>query len=854
MISRATILETTLNRAEFRWKCVRFLKYTLVLGSVLCGVVLLFGGAMLLHWVSSRVFAIAFYAVAAALALLGWFILFLVVFAKSPDRGWLAAVIEKVDRRLLDRLNTLVFLQRRPGLPHAQAFAGRIATQTQEVLATVPARSPFPASNTLMPALAFVALLISTFLVYKIYSPWSRMLLAEKQRAEARSPVQERPLELPPPATNNVEQNLPWGEVRITDPGADLKVTKVDVVPLQIEAAANQALKSVGWFSTANGGAETSHELPAPSEPRYAVYQPVLYLDELNLSDWDVLTYYAKASTEKQGNYASDVYFLEVRPFREDILKTPGGEGGKAYKALNDMTALIQRQQQVIRQTHQHVQRPQEQEKLRAQDRKKISDAEDDLRDSTHHLYSKMAAEMENKPIGEALDNLAQAEKSLDQASEAVQDNALTEAQNRERRALLELVNARKIFQKTVSDHPSDFQEPSEEEPTPVAESARKLSQMAEFRDEAKAASDFVDKTLEEQKKLDQQARQAAHNYPKLADQEKQLAKGLDEFQQQHPKVFKGAEDDTKRALQAMNQAAQSLQGGAPNTPGASRQLQKLSDDMKGQSAARQLADAYKLKQMLDQQIHTLDASTKPESPMPEETVRQTASEARQTVEQLKKTADEAPTREAFGQPLRDALSGANKTDLDAKLGRLERPRNLADAKDNSPLPQRAGEARDALQKISEAFGKSEPKSLQMAHKSDSLKGSDQDRFSQGMAELASLIKQLEEQRKISPEDQAKEAHQALQDLQEAVKGPPGSRTQADQILLEMDKALKPDSALDLALLQKLMNQLQHFSAEASDHLARKDDQPLVNNIDPATLPPAYRGRIQKYFQKLSEP
>ena len=51
-------------------------------------------------------------------------------------------------------------------------------------------------------------------------------------------------LELAPPSTNNLEQNQNWGEVRITDPGADLKVTKVDVVPMQIEAAANQALKA----------------------------------------------------------------------------------------------------------------------------------------------------------------------------------------------------------------------------------------------------------------------------------------------------------------------------------------------------------------------------------------------------------------------------------------------------------------------------------------------------------------------------------------------------------------------------------------------------------------------------------
>src|SRR5207253_2569863 len=153
--------------------------------------------------------------------------------------------------------------------------------------------------------------------------------------------------------------------------------------PLQIEAAANQPLKNVGWFSAVNGGDEAPHELPPPNEPRYAVYQPNVYLDEMRLADWDVVTYYAKANTHKENSYASQVYFLEVRPFREDILKMPGGENGKAYRCLSQMTALINRQQHVIRQTHQHIQKPPEQENLRAQDRGKLADAEGDLRDST---------------------------------------------------------------------------------------------------------------------------------------------------------------------------------------------------------------------------------------------------------------------------------------------------------------------------------------------------------------------------------------------------------------------------------------------------------------------------------------
>ena len=161
------------------------------------------------------------------------------------------------------------------------------------------------------------------------------------------------------PTTNNAEQSQTWGEVRITDPGGDLRVTKVDVVPLQIEAAANQALKKVGWFSTINGEGETPHELPPPSEPRYAVYQPTVYLDELRLSDWDVMTYYAKANTEKQ----TLVCFGGLFPGGAPVPGRHSQDAGRRRRArphqcLNELSTLISRQQHVIRQTHQYLQKP----------------------------------------------------------------------------------------------------------------------------------------------------------------------------------------------------------------------------------------------------------------------------------------------------------------------------------------------------------------------------------------------------------------------------------------------------------------------------------------------------------------
>lgn len=848
MNPRFAVVETHLTRAEARWKWLRFVLHSSILGLCLCVLVLALSAAILKGWVSSLALATTLFALLAVFGFIAWMVVIVSVAAGTCERSWLAAAIEKVEPRFLDRLNTLLFLERRSARPTDLVFARRIARQAQGVVAERVPPKAFSSAPTLSVLLGFLIAALATGLVIYSHSPWQHLLAARKIRAAAEAAA-EKPLDLSLP-TNNVEQSLAWGEVRITEPGADLKVTKVDVVPLQIEAAANQMLGAVNWFSTVNGRQEATHDLPPPSEPRYAIYQPILYLDELGLADWDVLTYYARATTDTTNAYASEVYFLEVRPFREDILKMPGGEKGNAYQTLNEISSLISRQQQVIRQTHQHVQRPPEPEQVRVQDRKKLADAEDDLGDSTRHLYAKMAADMENKPIGEALDNLAKAEGSLDSASQSLNENVMPTAQDRERDGLFELVAARKMFQKAVSDNPDAFEppKPDGEETSPVVDSAKKLSQMAEFRDEARAARQFLQKTLEQQKALEQEVRGAARrDFPRLGEQEKQLQQSLADFQAQHPQSLKNSQP----AHQAMQRAANSLGEksleASADTQSATRELAKLNSAAQRESAAQQLADAYKLKEMLDRQARTFDQSSRDDSKISDDELQSTAGAARETLNQLKRSAEQEPTRDAFGQPLRDALSGQNKVDLDASLMRLQQPQSAAERREQS------GQARDALAGVSKAFEASQPKSLRLAQKGDSLKTPEQDRLSRGLAELDSLLKQMEKNGKVSPGEQAKQGQQALDDLQSGLAQMAVDNEANQQALLSLQQLLREPNPADLETLKKLMQQLQHFSVETSAQQAKHDDKPEVSNIDPTRLPPVYRGRIQKYFEKLSE-
>src|SRR5512145_1730586 len=123
MSFRFTVVDTSLNRAEFRWKWLKLLQHSFLLGSILCALVLLFGGAILLGWVTSKPLATTFFALLGIAGFIAWAVIVISVLAGSPERSWLAAALERVNPRLLDRLNTLVFLEGRPKDSRTHSFA-----------------------------------------------------------------------------------------------------------------------------------------------------------------------------------------------------------------------------------------------------------------------------------------------------------------------------------------------------------------------------------------------------------------------------------------------------------------------------------------------------------------------------------------------------------------------------------------------------------------------------------------------------------------------------------------------------------------------------------------------------------
>ena len=65
------------------------------------------------------------------------------------------------------------------------------------------------------------------------------------------------------------------------------------------------------------------------------------------------------------------------------------------------------------------------------------------------------------------------------------------------------------------------------------------------------------------------------------------------------------------------------------------------------------------------------------------------------------------------------------------------------------------------------------------------------------MSELESLLKQLEDKRQMSPENQGKQGREALGNLQQGVRALYGDTERGTQILLKLDQMLKAEKLLD---------------------------------------------------------
>lgn len=864
-------VEISLRRAAKTWARLRRMELSLACGSLAAALVIILD-ACGYRWMNPpasqaahRLFLTLYPLLLFAVALF-WLTSWILLRRRIPT-ALLAKKLETANPPLLDRLHTLAHLETQVSSPVPASYLEQIRSQAGHHL------SHGIAKATLQHPTPWVRLaLFAVLLPLAIHNPW------KPSRSQAREALASQPTPKPTPATepesvlsepkDTQESKRKWGEVLITEPARDMQVTKLDVIPLQIEAAASHPLEKVEWLTGINGANEQAHPLPAPSEPRYGIFKPTLFLDEFSLSDWDVLTYYAKAHTQNGDALASQVYFLEVRPFREEFQKLQGAAGEDGQKLLNELTGLIQEQQHVIRETHRHLQSPPQDVRQNAQDRAKLSDAETDLSKATRHLTAKIAEKAGYQGVSPAEAQLAKAQQTLHTAAETLLSADSQTIPPLQRQALEELVAARKAFSKALCEA-SQTQTPTSPDAAKPLPPKDALPEIAEFRSETQTVQQALTQAIAREQLVarDAERSQKARSQPsssqpdaetkraaeqrRLSSLQQAVQKQIEELQHKNPKAFKGLEGMCQSAQAAVQSACIALQQGqfgaaATAASDAAQKLESLRSAQEAKSSGRDLAAAHTLGKLLAAQTHQLaDVQQNPSNTSPSEAQR-LADRSRDILNQLQQSTSQPGSSGFFGPQLQEALSESQLPKIHQQLDAL-RGAQTAESRGKA-----AGQARDALASVQDALEKSLPRALQQAHQDNPLEGTNQNHLQAGISQLNSLLQRLLSGKPTTAPQQQQQAQEALSHFEKALTPVDASSPAARVLLAELRETLTSRETFATEGLERLLSKLQSLPMENATDSQEKSSAKIAN-VDSQSAPPAFRSRVEKYFQKLSE-
>ncbi|MDG2223986.1 MAG: hypothetical protein P8L85_21580 [Rubripirellula sp.] len=714
-------LEQRLVDVAGTWKWQRVIKVTVFAIAVVLVAALAIGVLIHLGWIDSFSVGVTSLISAVLLSVFGWLIGVTLSLDRRLGRRWLAASVEQGEPLLMDRLNAVVELEHRSADTSAKMYRTSIEQQATEVLREHRQRNPFPWFTSVAQITAMLMLLLGTVLFYQRYQPFRS--LASKQAA--KQPVTSQPKnrfaipqqsnEVPSDPALPDESTEPWGQIRISEPGRNLRLTKYEEIPLMIEAASDRPLSEVYWetsvnqetWGTANNqNSESKHDLPLSEDPRYGVFQPTLSPSELGMSTWDLAIYRAVAQTEDESKYESMTYFVEIIPSRDQLDELPGS----AIERLEQVSDLILQQQQVIHKTERLQNSADGTELTRmdalAQQERRLAMATETARNIMQQRLPFDATKSFDSAMQSARRRLQEAETVLDthDASNALEI---------ERLALMNLVAARRELSYLVEKYPEAFDrsttEAIEQErlqgatPTDPKLSALMDRLDRETQRTAAVAEQMESLATQQQQIVDQLPVSEADQYPWLAAKQQTVEETFESLQQLFAIQFRDLTFLSEQAKTSLSKSSESLQQQTDAAETAAQQaadkLNQLAEILSERAMANELLQGDTLQERLQanrNEYQTLQDSPDQFSP---ESLTQTTTETQNLIQQLQQLADrqsnnipdeESADRSALSKQLTPKLTN----ELTAQCDAIEQ---TADDKERAVIAKSIGESLDKI-------------------------------------------------------------------------------------------------------------------------------------------------------------
>jgi hypothetical protein len=147
--------------------------------------------------------------------------------------------------------------------------------------------------------------------------------------------------------------------VSITSPGRDTKVSVIEEPVLKVRASDDQGIARLELVLSVNGEAEQRIKLmPTADEPgarQQVDAEHTVYLEDLGLRPGDLISYYVNAKDRAPANEhktaTSDIFFYQVRPFRNNYRRDEqrgGGAGGGRAQGGQQQGHLSEQQKQFV--------------------------------------------------------------------------------------------------------------------------------------------------------------------------------------------------------------------------------------------------------------------------------------------------------------------------------------------------------------------------------------------------------------------------------------------------------------------------------------------------------------------------
>lgn len=460
--------------------------------------------------------------------------------------------------------------------------------------------------------------------------------------------------------------------ISFSKPGRDTDVSSIEEVYIEARADDDIGVAEILWIASVNGGPPDTvriHSSSGAPMPEVTAGH-VVFMEELELDVGDLVAYHgvARDNAPTPGEAISDIYFLQVRPFRRDFRQAPanaaGGDGGGEGGGMEEDLSGLQRQ--IIAATF-NLMRDRSSYSPEAWEENVVSIAlsQQRLREQVETLAQRIV----NRGITGADESFRRIAETLPRAVEAMQEaedslSAMNPggAIGPEQRSLRELQKAEETYERFVSTEPQQGGGggggPSAEDLADLFElETDQLRNQYETvqRSRQETADQAVDESLEKLRELARRQEQELERQRRRASAQQGSSAGGGGSQ--------AARELAEEAEEAARQLERlSRETGDRSLEEVSRELQQAADDMRRAAASRG-SDGVAEAQSALRRLR--DAREQLEDVQDDRVERDVADARRQTADLARQQEDVENRMEVMhrtGRPSRDQIGRIRET------------------------------------------------------------------------------------------------------------------------------------------------------------------------------------------------